>query len=182
MPEVSSEPTLSETRRINTTMILILMVLAPNLPPEFSSFNSWPEAWGARYKQSIQVATLCRAPIKSYLPEPHGQKWSMVRGNNLARPSLAKDGSRTFPVGAVLVKEKFDSESGGKPTLLTAMVKRKPGFNPKVGDWEFFSVELGKKIVVSRGTMDSCIGCHQNVAQNGFVFTISGKSPRVWLP
>ena len=131
-------------------MLVMLLALVSELPSEFKDFNSWPEAWGARYKQSIQVATLCRAPIQSYLPEPHGDKWSMVRGNSLARASLAKAGNRTFPVGAVLVKEKFDAPAGGKATLLTAMVKRKPGFNPRVGDWEFFAVDLGKKIQIAR--------------------------------
>jgi hypothetical protein len=106
----------------------------------------------------------------------------MVRANALAEPSLRVEGKRQFPVGSVLVKEKYLEPLGGKPVLLTGMIKRSPGFDPKVGDWEFFVVNLGNKIATFRGQDPKCVKCHQAVAEYGHVFTIAGSRPRVWLP
>ncbi len=63
-----------------------------------------------------------------------------------------------YPVGTVLQIIPFE-----------AMVKRKAGFNPTLGDWEFFSLNVAKEgtTIVSRGTTDvqnqfggKCAECH----------------------
>jgi hypothetical protein len=67
----------------------------------------------------------------------------------------------SFPVGTVLVKEKFDNPKGtGTPELLTAMVKREKGYNPACYDWEFLVLDGKTERILERGKLARCQGCH----------------------
>jgi len=78
------------------------------------------------------------------------------------------DVSGGYPVGTIL--QLFPSE---------AMVKRKPGFNPEGGDWEFFKLSLEqtksgrwRTRVAERGRSEvtnsagSCQACHTSIARD----------------
>ncbi|WP_394796455.1 hypothetical protein [Armatimonas sp.] len=68
-----------------------------------------------------------------------------------------------FPVGTVLVKEKFDNPKGsGTPELLTAMVKREKGYNPACYDWEFLVLDGKAERVLERGKLARCQSCHSD--------------------
>ncbi|WP_395144569.1 hypothetical protein [Armatimonas sp.] len=67
----------------------------------------------------------------------------------------------SFPIGTVLVKEKFDNPQGkGIPELLTVMVKREKGYNPACYDWEFLVLEGKAERVLERGKLARCQSCH----------------------
>ena len=68
----------------------------------------------------------------------------------------------SFPVGTVLVKEKFNNPKGtGTPELLTAMVKREKGYNPACYDWEFLVLDGKAERILERGKLARCQSCHQ---------------------
>jgi hypothetical protein len=160
---------------------LVISQLQP-LPAEIKTPEALISAWTRRYRLRDDIALLCRTVKMSGNEAPHGGAWVMTKSNPIAEAALSRPGKRVFPVGSMLIKEKFDRQSGGKPTLFTGMVKREKGFAPKVGDWEFFVVNLAKKRFVERGKMESCVGCHQTVANEGYVFSIASKSrPQVHL-
>jgi len=69
------------------------------------------------------------------------------------------------------VKEKLLSKDGGAPELLTAMIKREPGYNPESGDWEFLILDASATYVIGgRGTKANCQSCHALAKNNDYVF------------
>ena len=55
------------------------------------------------------------------------------------------------------------------------MIKRKPGYDPKFGDWEYFQSSPDGKIVAKGNSKDklikeTCINCHSNINDQDFVF------------
>ena len=74
-----------------------------------------------------------------------------------------------YPVGAVIVREKLKTEAGS-PELLTAMIKRKKGFNPEANDWEFLLVSGDATKIKKRERIGACQGCHESVNGKDFVF------------
>src|SRR5688572_18312668 len=62
-----------------------------------------------------------------------------------------KEKAAVFPVGSIVLKQKFASAEAKHPELYTGMLKREKGFNPNCGDWEFFTMTGDGKGVTSRG-------------------------------
>jgi hypothetical protein len=48
------------------------------------------------------------------------------------------------------------------------MLKREAGYNPDCGDWEFF-VLSGSGSMLARGRIDSCVNCHRNISDRGYL-------------
>lgn len=91
-----------------------------------------------------------------------------------------------YPVGTRIVKETFTwtgndkqfAESGG----ILAMAKRGTGFNPSVGDWEWFELDPNTRQIIGRGGSEmmggGCNGCHASATGGSgtdFVFTHPGE-------
>lgn len=165
-----------------TLLLGLVLTQLPPLPAEIKTPEALIPAWTRRHRLQDDIALLCRTVKLSGHEPPHGGAWAITISNPIAKAALSLPGKRVFPVGSVLIKEKFDRPTGGKPALFTGMVKRDRGFAPNVGDWEFFVVKLAKKRFVERGKMESCAGCHQMVANEGYVFSIASKShPQVHI-
>jgi hypothetical protein len=71
--------------------------------------------------------------------------------------------------GAVIVREKLETEAGS-PELLTVMIKRHKGFNPAANDWEFLLISGDATQIKKREKTGSCQGCHKSVRARDFVF------------
>ena len=80
-----------------------------------------------------------------------------------------KDRPAVFPVGTVILKQKFPTATSKTTELYTGMLKREPGYNPDCGDWEFFTLSGNGKVVTARGKIDSCIECHKEYPKTDFV-------------
>jgi hypothetical protein len=84
---------------------------------------------------------------------------------NLSAEAAQKSGTKTFPVGAVVVKEKvahpypYLPDAPRRLSGVTGMIKRAPGYDPANGDWEYFIQETGAPL--EKGKIVTCIGCHQ---------------------
>lgn len=101
-----------------------------------------------------------------------GVTYGVVYANERARAAIDALGPTTFPVGSVIVREKLNSPSDGRPDLLAVMVKRAPGFNPKAGDWEFLLVDGTASKVIERQKKGSCLDCHASQRERDFVYPV----------
>jgi hypothetical protein len=77
-----------------------------------------------------------------------------------------------FPVGSIIVREKLSHLEDKQAELLAIMVKRFSGFNPKVGDWEFFVVDGSLTRVTQRQRTGSCSACHRSQKETDYVFPV----------
>ena len=112
-------------------------------------------------------ASLCASAITV---QPHAGWYIRVFVNSAGKKAFLQKGNSAFPEGAIIVKEKLLSRSSTDPTLLTVMVKREKGFNPKQGDWEY-ALFMGKDLKLQeRGKLASCQGCHAQQHKSDYVF------------
>lgn len=131
---------------------------------------------------SRQVSNLCSMQVNLkdntiYDAEssPHANRLITVYVNELGRRAMLTELKPTFAVGSVIVKEKLSPQKQDEPELLTVMIKREPGFNPEVGDWEFMATNGAGTEVGMRGKLESCQVCHVPLKKTDFV-------SRVYLP
>jgi hypothetical protein len=79
-----------------------------------------------------------------------------------------KSGKGLYPEGTVILKEKFADADGKQPVLFTGMLKRKKGYNPEAGDWQFFVLNSNATKFETRG-MRRCANCHEPFHDTDFV-------------
>jgi hypothetical protein len=75
-----------------------------------------------------------------------------------------------FPIGSVLVREKLLTPEASNPEVLVVMIKREPGFNRKVNDWEFMTVSGDLKRIEAREKQGKCLRCHGSQARYDYTF------------
>jgi hypothetical protein len=78
-------------------------------------------------------------------------------------------GRGIYPEGTVILKQKFSDADGTKSDFYTGMRKREAGYNPTAGDWEFFTLDPEREMVISRGRIESCMDCHIKYKATDFV-------------
>ena len=134
------------------------------------------------FTMDAELAVRCDLPKPKDRPEnnPHRGHQAHVYITPGGEEILSS-GKGTYPVGTLIVKEKFPSslseQSAAKkkagaqqpPELFTVMLKREAGYNPECGDWEFMLVTGDLQQVAARGKLDSCAACHQEYKQTDFV-------------
>jgi hypothetical protein len=98
--------------------------------------------------------------------------FGVVYVNNLAREALNAEPTILFPRGSVIVREKLTKVDDTQPQLLTVMIKRARGFNPKANDWEFLMVDGAMTKILERQKKGSCLDCHASQMQRDFVYTV----------
>lgn len=106
---------------------------------------------------------------------PHDTAYISVYVNPAGREAMMKQAHPKFPVGSVIVKEKFPSHDSEYPELLTVMMKRERGYDSANGDWEYLVMEGDLSTIRARGKLRSCQGCHLEKAADDYVF-------RTYLP
>ena len=77
-----------------------------------------------------------------------------------------------YPVGTIIVKQTYANDMGDKGAIanLTIMIKRKGGYHPDHGDWEYMMVSPDLSQVMVQGTPDGCVNCHANISDQDYVF------------
>ena len=100
---------------------------------------------------------------------PHTNKYVSVFVNPVGREQMMTKRSPKFPVGTMIVKEKHGSLDSTKPEVLTAMIKRQPGYNPESGDWEYLVLDGAATTIVEQGKLTRCSGCHQLYKSSDFI-------------
>jgi hypothetical protein len=69
----------------------------------------------------------------------------------------------------MIVKEKLGSPDSKEPEVLTAMIKREPGYNPGSGDWEYLVLDGAASKIVEQGKLTRCSSCHTSYEHSDFV-------------
>jgi cytochrome P460 len=155
----------------------------------------WIQVNEIPYYQGSHVDSLCRIAIREDFESerkrnPHASTYITVYVNKIGREAMFATGQPRFPEGSVIVKEKIEkplspdgynigppkSLEGLTPSLYTLMIKREPGYNPAVGDWEF-AVASGKEgRIEAGGKLENCQACHLEKRDQDFVFRSYLKS------
>ena len=99
----------------------------------------------------------------------HQTIFGAVYLNDIALATLPEIRPLNYPEGAVIVREKLKTEAGA-PEVLTAMIKRKKGFNPEANDWEFLLISGDARKIKKREKTGACLSCHESVIGKDFVF------------
>ena len=171
-----SFPTRSEMQKLDSSQVSAKMVEELNFVKDY---KNWTKVSKNNSRMDSVTAVACAAiireiPIKGSDIEksPHHNKYINVYINAIGKSEMLTKKKPKFPVGTVIVKEKLDSPNSQTPELLTVMVKRKKGFNPKIGDWEFMTLDGEAKTITSRGKLESCQACHLEYKRNDYVTRI----------
>ncbi len=96
-------------------------------------------------------------------PSPHLHKYVSVFVNSVGREQMMTTGLPKFPIGTMIVKEKLGDPDSTKPEVLTAMIKRGPGYNPESGDWEYLVLNGAAT------KLERCTGCHRLYERSDFI-------------
>jgi hypothetical protein len=121
----------------------------------------------ASFPHEQQIADIQKA-AGAALENPHREKYAHVFVSPQGAPAM-RTNSGVFPLGTIILKEKFSDPAGRVTELFTGMLKRETGFNPGCGDWEFFTLSADAKNVTSRGKLQSCMECHVEYKDSDFV-------------
>lgn len=145
----------------------------------FANHREWRRVNPDPYIMSVFSANNCTngrpskpsGNTKSSGPrDPHQGRYIVVYVNKLGEEAMFDETHQTvFPEGSIIVKEKMEEATSDKPVIMTAMVKRAPGYNPDSGDWEYYGL-MGDGRVVLHGTLSNCQGCHQSVKKQDYVY------------
>lgn len=114
------------------------------------------------------LAMLCRGLSKEEIESikkekgPHALTYIHMYMNDLAAKAFTKEPYK-FPVGSIIVKDKSGDDDG-----VGGMVKRKPGYDSKHGDWEYFYFTKPDKI--KSGKIQSCVKCHSLRSNTDYVY------------
>lgn len=156
-------------------------VLSPRAPvlkaPEIAGYKKWQVVNPQSYRMDGNVAALC-APPRMEPPKPIAKsshpstkdKFIRVFVNEKGRKAMFQAEKPRFAVGSVIVKEKLPDSDSARPELLTVMIKRHAGYDPKKGDWEYLVTNGGGTRVYERGKINNCQRCHVPQSASDYVF------------
>jgi Cytochrome P460 len=157
-------------------LILFSFALAqgakPFGPPEVKGYQTWRRVTDTPRLMAPSVAALC-APITSKelakkIGGPHAEAYFHVYVNTTGEKQFFSTKQASYPVGTMIVKEKFTRAQNAPVDLLTIMIKRPKGFSPRNGDWEY--VVSNAKGVRKNFELESCQSCHASKKAQDFVF------------
>ena len=122
------------------------------------------------FKMIPAAAFDCVAPTRAskQTRTPHGDYFCHVFVDEAGRQTMTS-GSGEYPVGTVIVKQKFADSRGKATELYTLMRKMEPGYDTEHGDWEYSIVNRKATQVLARGRIESCIECHKSYEQTDYV-------------
>ncbi len=103
----------------------------------------------------------------------HAHSLVSIYMNELAA-DVFDGGKGAYPVGSVIVKEKwfhpYEGDDRGPENRdgVGGMIKRPDGYDSEHGNWEYFYFEQPDQI--ESGRIASCIDCHEGARNRDFVF------------
>ncbi len=163
-------------------------LLSPPRPPqetplkEIKGYRQWHKTNKTPFPVLNPVAMLCReaTPQEEQAQRdanPHVDTYITVYVNDKGKSAMLGNRRKRFPVGSLVIKEKWEAPDGRelstpshlKLKLMTVMLKREAGYNPKRGDWEYLVVNA-KGSLLERGKIKKCQTCHQEQQASDYLF------------
>jgi hypothetical protein len=123
-----------------------------------------------RIEMAPQVSALCVRPVMDTFvgPGPHAKAAIRLYANDRAIEAVGRwTGGSRFPIGTLLVKEKFETTTDSAPSGITVM--EKVADQGKVEDWLFYAIRLPKVSIVRERAKVSCEECHADNRLTDFV-------------
>ena len=135
-------------------------------------YRDWTRVNAHPAKMDPIAAAMCSYPSHFVSQDPHTDHFVTVYVNDAGRRAMMMKGPMRFPTDSIIVKEKLIEKrtDRGTPEVLTVMIKRYKGFNPKVGDWEFLLLSGDAKHIAAQGKLESCQNCHLTQAKQDYVY------------
>jgi hypothetical protein len=143
---------------------------------EIEGYKDWTKVNDVPQVMPERVATACAILVQmdgggiGGQKNPHREKYYTVYVNQVGRAAMLEQKNPRFPEGSVIVKEKLASRFSESPELLTVMIKRRKGFNPRGGDWEYMVVDGTGTKIEGRGNLKNCQGCHLGNQKTDYIF------------
>lgn len=136
----------------------------PSVSSSSTGAGSPAEQTGGHFELAGKLSSLRRATPRARSQHLTGDLEAEVLANERASayPSLGPD--RPLTAGATLVEVHF-APGSSDPSVLFAMIKHPPGFDPEGGDWEYLIAEPSGAIV-RRGKLALCARCHAEAPHN----------------
>jgi len=182
-----------------SALALLSIGLAPRAPGRpgatpleaVQGYRSWYCDTPTPVDMQARVALLCVGPARwdTNPANPHLPRLFKLYVNPVGKAAFLSSKPERFPVGSIVVKEKYlsparDSKTweyrklpkNAKPELLTVMIKREKGFDPANGDWEYQVLSGDVRKSETKG-LDHCAKCHKNLAEQDYVFQRHCKTP-----
>lgn len=124
---------------------------------------------------------LCRPVVQPYEKAkaglgPHYRASVHYYANPAAAAALTQK-QKSLPEGSVIVKTKQADnwhleEPGKEPAVsgIGGMIKRKAGYDPVHGDWEYFYADATTPFTT--GKLESCVACHTKAKAEDSLFRV----------
>jgi Cytochrome P460 len=155
------------------TGCVVATLSSPSVPDndlaKLANYRQWTLVNPARQLMRPAAATDCAIRPGRTEDSPHVNKYVSVFVNSVGREEMMTRRNPKFPVGSMIVKEKHGSLDSTSPELLTAMIKRQPGYNPESGDWEYLVLDGAASQIVEQGKLTRCSGCHKFFEHSDYV-------------
>lgn len=153
----------------------------PKLSSIVQNYKSYQLMTPKAYEVDFYLSLLCRGAIAEDIETtnnksgPHARSSINVYVNSIGVKALQTK-RLPYPVGTVIVKEKNprmihyidDTTEAERTASIGGMIKRKKGFDPDNGDWEYFYKT--SKGALESGKMKRCIQCHKEASKQDFVY------------
>ncbi len=142
----------------------------PSKVSPLGNYHKWIKVNSKPVQFAAARATQCTTASPSQLPSPHLDKFITVYVNPTGKEAMLHQSQPKFPVGTVIVKEKYTTATSKTPELMTVMRKHEKGYNADNGDWEYLTLAGGSQKVEAQGKIEKCQSCHQQESGRDFVF------------
>ena len=131
-----------------------------------ADYQTWTRLNNEPFNVSAGLWALCRLPSaeeEAYLDSPHAEYYINVYVNDAGRDLIVREGSRAFPIGTIVVKEKLATLEGEVRNELGIMVKRGPS------SWQYLYWDNGTLYQAS-DEVGHCAECHSAETEGDSVF------------
>ncbi len=119
-----------------------------------------------RVEMAPQVSASCIGSVID--TGPHAAAAIHLYANDRAIDAMSHwTGGSRFPIGSLLVKEKFETMTDPAPSGITVM--EKVADRGSVDDWIFYAIRLPQVSIVRERGRISCEGCHSGYDKTDFV-------------
>ena len=138
------------------------------LLPEIATYRHWTLVNPTPLLMDPASAQACAVFLKSEF-NPHARKYVSVYVNRKGVSAMMTQLHPRFPEGSIVVKEKLSDKLSQTPELLTVMIKREQGYNPKSRDWEYLILDGSASRILEQAKPSGCNGCHERYLSTDFV-------------
>lgn len=135
----------------------------------FLDYRSLTRVTPAQIDVEASTVTLCIDPRDFH--GPHIKPGIHLYVSPGVLEARSRTGTARYPLGSMLVKEKFNLKGDAKPSVITVM--EKVADRGRVEDWRFYMVRLSDRSFVPDQGKVSCVNCHSRFDKTDYVSPVT---------